>query len=70
MVFTDHLIYERNKGFRTAPKALPFLLLGGINTQEYGMVGLDGLKSNQLFEELENWEEQCKRLNICDILDE
>lgn len=64
MAFTGRLIYDRNKGFRTAPKALLFSLLGDISSKEYDMVRLTGLSSNQLFEELAAWEAQCKHANI------
>jgi len=44
MSFKEQLTYVRNQGFRTAPKALPFSLLGDISASRYEMVGLAGLE--------------------------
>ena len=44
LAFEDKLAYNRNGGFRTAPKSLPFSLLEGFSTPELGMVGGEGFE--------------------------
>lgn len=42
MAFSDRIIYDRTKGFRTAPLAQPFLLLEWLKDQKEKVVGLAG----------------------------
>lgn len=46
MVFEEDLIYSRKTGFRTAPKSLPFRVIGGIEQGNYTMAQLEASFSN------------------------
>jgi site-specific DNA recombinase len=44
LCFTTKLIYDKNEGYRTAQKALPFRALEGLNDPKSDMVRLGGLE--------------------------
>jgi hypothetical protein len=58
--FADRLRYSRNGGLRTANLTLPFKVLGAFGGCENKMARLSVERSNQIFAELEDWEQVLK----------
>ncbi len=44
LVFSEHLAYDRNEGFRTPKTTLPFKVLRGFSGEESGMVPVEGFE--------------------------
>ncbi len=51
LVFADKLAYDRNEGFRTPAKALPFTLLEGFSTPQSDVVRVEGIEPPLLTEQ-------------------
>jgi len=60
LVFAERPVYARDEGYRTTRISIPFNILGDDNVCKFGLVDLSGKKSNQILDELANWEEALK----------
>ena len=58
LVFPGKIHYARNEGYRTTGIAAPFRLLENLCAPKCGVVEPDGPTSNQLFQTLQDWEDQ------------
>ncbi len=66
LVFTERLPYDKKEGFRTAPIAQPFRVIGDLQSGKDVMVDLNGDKANQLFDLLADWN-RCLKGTILDV---
>ena len=63
LAFDEYVVYDRNQGFRTAAKSLPFLALEGFGGGNYEMVDCDGERLNMVFSRLQDCEEHLEPLD-------
>ncbi len=66
VAFADRLPYDRNDGFRTAPIAQPIRALGDFRGGLKDMARMDRSCVNQLFRDLQDWEDILKDSSLSD----